>query len=240
MENQTPLQSAEGMQKKKNWPLIISVIIVTLVQLASLGMIAVGWLVLHFATEKTQFIQGIHVLQLFLIIPVLFPLPFWLHARKKGNGRSFFVNFIISFLSLVFALYLQGVIPLSSEKKAAMQAQRDSKFSIRNYQAISKKLVGRKIVGWVYSREIPPQNTHIMQTDHDWSIYINVPYNDAVVEYINKNILGGTFDVVLPPYTSSSVPISFYSNAVCNCDLLVNGQPLTPILEKVYQDSQSK
>ncbi len=232
--------------KKTNWKLISITIILVVIQAA---LVFYGFLLVIFNGLDTYSPELVFQGAIFLLIATALPIPFVRSAKKSGSLSILSLNLFISGATALFLIGLLLSSILGSIQHHKEQKDFQNKTAIYadaakiQYEKILTETNEVKIIGWMNNNS----GTNLLQTDKGFEVHFNdMSYVPEVVDYINKNVIGRTVDVVVPSFVSESTIFFVDSNGgatdstinsipVCGCDLNVDGKTLTPILSNMLQ-----
>jgi hypothetical protein len=118
--------------------------------------------------------------------------------------------------------------------------EKETEIALADYQQIKGSTKGVKIIGWKDNNS----GTNLLETDKNFFIHFaDMAYLPETIDYINKNVVGNQVDIILPEFStvyqehgSHHWPITYIDQKIiCNCDVTVNGKPVSPILTEMLQ-----
>ncbi len=223
-------------KRKTNWKIIVIAIILVVVQAVA---VFYGYLLIAFSgwgPSQDVWNKGI----LLLFIATILPLLFLHYARKNKAIFVLVVNFLISFLAGLFLISSLSSFVIYEiqdyKKKKAFEAKTilETQASRIEYQKILTEIKSIKILGL--------DGTPVLKTDKYFVIVLtDISFTPAILDYLNKNVIGKQFNIIVPAFVSNQYPVSFaYQKWLCQCDLLVDGKSLVGILTEIYKNTQRK
>ncbi|MEI6022368.1 MAG: hypothetical protein WCQ32_00815 [bacterium] len=241
MENEYKNDGVNEISKTKtNWKFLGIMLVILIVQMVGI-----------FFSGVLMFINGIDTFSLGLFIGgfivatgvILLPLPFWITAKKQNKGSIFTINILISgivCIELVFVLIssiIGGIHNHYQQKAFQAQLTQETARDKTEYQKIISGPQTVLIKGWKDNNS----GTNLLETNLDFYILLNTSFTPAIIDYINKNIVGKQFDLIVPEYAPGEISNSGsneYPIWSCRCDLGQNGQGFESILSKIYRNTQ--
>ncbi len=212
-------------QEKTSWKTLFTIAVLSIVQV--IGGIY-GILLLFFNGLDTfspvLLIEAIII----LLVVVTLPLRYWHSARKNGKGFLFVFNLLISLGVLVVLVIfgIQAIVGGIKNGKEQVRVRQQNTVEIESekvlYEAVVAASHGVTITGWKGLNDYP---FWLFDTDKNFMISPYVSATPENIAYVEKNIVGRTFDVKVPSFGQGVV---YKSNStkkpICReCQLLLGG-----------------